>query len=220
MSGDNIYGERLREQRLELGLTQAVLIEKLGIGKSTIINWEQGSTYPTLLHLVELKKLGFNIDYLFSGEGALVTAATPPEPYAYIPVYSTEVCAGTGVDAFDSEPLYYHAFREAWLRERGYYASKLAVTKIMGESMVPDLLHGDYVLINMANNQPKTGCIFVVRIGQELLAKFIEVRLDRSIVLKCRNPFYENIVISPSDAESHGFHIVGEIVEGAREYLN
>lgn len=220
MSNESIYGERLREQRLKLGLTQANLIEKLGIGKSTIINWEQGSTYPTLVHLVELKKLGFNLEYLFSGEGVPSGATPPPESYDYIPVYPTEVCAGNGLDAFDATPLYHHAFRSAWLKERGYYPSKLGVIKIKGESMAPDLLNGDYVLINMDSNLPKTGCIFVVRIGQELLAKFIEVRFDGTIVLKSRNNFYENIEITPSQAESDGFHIVGEIVQGSREYLN
>lgn len=216
-----IYGERLKEQRLELGLTQSYVIDKLGIGKSTIINWEQGSTFPTLVHLVELKELGFDINYLITGVKAEKGKNNaPPEPYAYIPVYPTEVCAGNGVDAFDSTPLYFHAFRESWLKDRGYYANKLAVIKIKGESMAPDLLNGDYVLINMASNQPKTGCIFVVRIGQELLAKFIEVRIDGSIVLKSRNSFYENIVISPKNVEYQEFQIIGEIVEGSREYIS
>lgn len=215
-----VYGERLRAQRMALELTQAILIEKLDIGKSTIINWEKGVTFPTLIHLVELRKLGFNLEYLFSGEGSLVTPPPPPEPYVYVPVYPTEVCAGNGIDAFDATPLYYHAFREAWVKERGYFVSKLAITKIKGESMVPDLLHGDYVLINMANNTPKTGCMFVVRIGQELLAKFIEIQFDGTIILKCKNDFYKDMVITPIDAESDGFHVIGEIVEGSREYLN
>lgn len=223
MEDHKIYGERLKNQRILLGLTQADIIEKLKIGKSTIISWEQGSTFPTLVHISEFEKIGFDVNYLLTGKIKKALDIDPcdaPEKFSYIPVYPNEVCAGDGLDAFDSEPLYHHAFRDEWLNTREYNAKKLAIIRIKGDSMIPVLQNGDYVLINTASHIPKTGCIFVVRIGTELLAKYIEIQFDGSINLKCRNDFYDDMVISPEQAELDGFSVVGEIVQGSREYLN
>ena len=40
------FGERVRMMRKNKGLTQAELAKKAGLGLRTIINYENGSTYP------------------------------------------------------------------------------------------------------------------------------------------------------------------------------
>ena len=40
------FGENLKKERKRAGLTQGELADLLGVGKTTIINWEHGKTCP------------------------------------------------------------------------------------------------------------------------------------------------------------------------------
>ena len=40
------YGERIRQRRLELGLTQVELAKRLGVNEMTVVGWEKGWHHP------------------------------------------------------------------------------------------------------------------------------------------------------------------------------
>ena len=62
---DNIFGNRLKELRLEAGLTQAQLADKLNISSSTIGMYEQGRREPDNDTLTKLcAELNTSVDYL------------------------------------------------------------------------------------------------------------------------------------------------------------
>jgi transcriptional regulator with XRE-family HTH domain len=44
-------GERLRNRRLQLGLTQDEAAERIGIKRDTYSRWEQGRNFPDIDHL-------------------------------------------------------------------------------------------------------------------------------------------------------------------------
>ena len=55
------FGERLRKHRLDIGLTQAELAEKMGVSKSTIDKWEcNWTTPPSRYHPAIAELLGFD----------------------------------------------------------------------------------------------------------------------------------------------------------------
>lgn len=60
------FGEKLKKHRKEKGMTQKQLAEAIGVGNTTIINYEKGSTYPqdrkVYAKLAEV--LGIDADYL------------------------------------------------------------------------------------------------------------------------------------------------------------
>ena len=60
-----IFGKRLRQLRREYNMTQADLGEKLGVGKTTISNYETGNSYPDNENILKLSKI-FEVttDYL------------------------------------------------------------------------------------------------------------------------------------------------------------
>ena len=39
-------GQKLKDKRASLGLSQEDLAEKIGVTRQTIANWEKGKTYP------------------------------------------------------------------------------------------------------------------------------------------------------------------------------
>lgn len=66
-----IFGEKLRDLRIEKGITQSDLSKKLNVSQQTIGSWEVGRTEPSTENLHKLSEL-FNtsIDYLL-GKSAL-----------------------------------------------------------------------------------------------------------------------------------------------------
>lgn len=60
------FGEKLREKRMEKGLSIAQLASTVGLTKRTVINYEQGGTYPRDRKIYEklAEALGVDADYL------------------------------------------------------------------------------------------------------------------------------------------------------------
>jgi len=62
-------GERLKELRLEYGLSQAKLAKETGLTQSSIFYWEKGLKIPTAQAVVILAKyFGVTTDYLLGLE--------------------------------------------------------------------------------------------------------------------------------------------------------
>lgn len=59
------FCERLKELRLEKGMGQIELANRLGVSKSSISIWEKGESYPSIISLYYIAKF-FNVsaDYL------------------------------------------------------------------------------------------------------------------------------------------------------------
>jgi len=61
----NKFSERLKELRLEFGLSQDALAKKVGITHTAIFLWEQGKRVPNLDAVITIAKyFGVSLDYL------------------------------------------------------------------------------------------------------------------------------------------------------------
>ncbi|UEB94202.1 helix-turn-helix domain-containing protein [Pseudomonas sp. HN2] len=61
-------GERLKEERSRLGLSQTDLGAAGGVGKTTQINYEKGSGSPDAKYLAAAAELGVDVLYVVTGE--------------------------------------------------------------------------------------------------------------------------------------------------------
>ena len=61
-------GERLKEERSRLGLSQTDLGAAGGVGKTTQINYEKGSGSPDAKFLAAVADLGVDVLYVVTGE--------------------------------------------------------------------------------------------------------------------------------------------------------
>lgn len=60
------FGDRLREARLEKGLTQEQLAKEIGVAKSTLTGYEKGNREPDVFKIRRiLEILDIDSDYLF-----------------------------------------------------------------------------------------------------------------------------------------------------------
>ena len=62
-------------------------------------------------------------------------------------------------------------FRRPWMRRHGMQAHLCRIVKVIGESMEPTLPDGSSILVNMGQQEPRDGRIFVVRIEDEIVVK-------------------------------------------------
>ncbi|MGK4362077.1 helix-turn-helix transcriptional regulator [Ectopseudomonas chengduensis] len=69
-----MIGERLKEERKRLGLTQPGLAEIAGAAKRTVIDWEKGVSSPTAAQLEALSRVGMDVLFVVTGtRGQAVT---------------------------------------------------------------------------------------------------------------------------------------------------
>ena len=62
---DNIFGERLKDLRIEKALSQVKLAKEIDVSKSMISSYEIGTNEPTLSRLISIAQFfGVSIDYL------------------------------------------------------------------------------------------------------------------------------------------------------------
>ncbi|MXI50156.1 helix-turn-helix domain-containing protein [Pseudomonas moraviensis] len=60
-------GERLKEERSRLGLSQTDLGAAGGVGKTTQINYEKGTGTPDAKYLAAVEELGVDVLYVVTG---------------------------------------------------------------------------------------------------------------------------------------------------------
>ncbi|WP_208560797.1 helix-turn-helix domain-containing protein [Marinilactibacillus kalidii] len=66
-------GQRIKERRNELGMTQDQVAEYLGITRQTISNWENGKSYPDIERIIRLSELyTLSLDELLKGDQTMV----------------------------------------------------------------------------------------------------------------------------------------------------
>ena len=63
-----MIGNRLREERERLGLTQPVFAELAGAKKRTLIDWEKDVSSPTAVQLGQLAAAGADVLYILTGQ--------------------------------------------------------------------------------------------------------------------------------------------------------
>ena len=62
-------GKKLKEARLNRDLTQEVIAEKLNVSRQTISNWENETSYPDIISVIELSNLySISLDDLLKGD--------------------------------------------------------------------------------------------------------------------------------------------------------
>ncbi|MBN8637945.1 MAG: helix-turn-helix domain-containing protein [Anaerolineae bacterium] len=69
-----MIGERLRDERNRLGLSQPALGEIAGAAKRTVIDWEKGASSPTAAQLAQLARAGVDPTYVLTGVRAVARA--------------------------------------------------------------------------------------------------------------------------------------------------
>ncbi|WKE64366.1 LexA family transcriptional regulator [Gallaecimonas kandeliae] len=190
--------------------------DRIGVSEGTVRNMLKGGS-PKLETLVAIaREGGISLDELIlgtkgnaAGTAAAVAVREFDEEYVLVPGYHVSVSAGHGAINGD-EPVKRHlAFRRKWLSFKKLGGANLAVVFAKGDSMEPTINDNDSLLVNLDSTKPLDGKIFVVRLGDELYAKRIQIRWDGAIELISDNKEYRPQTVPAAELEQ--LHIVGQV---------
>lgn len=217
MKKDEI-GARLRSERERVGLSRDQVVTHISYSRSTLQQWEAGSTEPPISAIEKLARLyKASPQYLIFGTDG---DTLPPEPtstsddeYHYVP-YFRGVIASAGGGKFSDGVIGtddFLAFRKEWINRTSLTVSQLVAINTDGDSMFPTIPENATVLIDKSKNTAKDGRIYVVRIGNQLYIKRIQW-LPTGLRLISDNTIYDPIDLLKADLDSSDIEIYGQVV--------
>ena len=193
-------------------MTQSDLAERMGVNKNTISQYKTGSRTPPLDTLELLvDKLGVSFAEFFSRKDG-----SEPD-IVFIERVKAKPRAGTGGMETDFGYGGLYSFHSSFIVRKSGTEKSMKIFEVAGDSMFPTLVDGDLIMVNTAECDVRTGRVYLLRIGEELMVKRLETRPGGVLLLRSDNPDYEDIPVNRHD-ESADVEILGRMVWSCREY--
>ncbi len=209
-------------------ISQAKFARIVGINPSTISHIEAGNTRIgiDLAALIE-QKTGFRQAWLLTGDrpqrlseaqgfGGGVPESREDIPkgfgmpdrfhFTYVKKVKPLLSGGSGelVEEEETEDIY--SFRTDWLSRKGTISS-MRLAQVSGDSMLPTLKDGDFVLFDTSKRYPGDGKIVVVGIDNLLYIKRLRRTSDGMFLVSDNTAVYEPWRIDPESARFLGLVI-------------
>jgi phage repressor protein C with HTH and peptisase S24 domain len=134
------------------------------------------------------------------------SAVRPRSDWMEVPRLALGASAGPGVLASDEQPIGAFRFGARWLREQGLDPAHLSAIRVEGDSMEGTLRDGDEILVDRTPRPPRDG-IHVVRVGDALLVKRLDIGKPGVVALVSDNPAYRTLELAPNEVE-----VIGRVV--------
>ena len=168
--------------------TDRELAEILGTSKGNIDSWIKRDKIP--------EKWAIIIGQMYKNDSNTVD----------IPILKFDGGAGAGIHNFQPQ-------QTIMSLNAAYFpfvsSGKSAVIEIVGDSMEPDLLDGDYIIISpIPKDRTTEDGIYAIRIDGMVKVKNLHFRLDGSIDIISSNPKYITERYDPSESQLD-FEILG-----------
>lgn len=214
-------GQRLREERERLGYTQPAFAELASTTKKSQIDYEKDLTQPKAGYLASIAEAGADINYIVTGNKTETPKRNLLEGingFGLVPVHEdVMISAGHGgVLCAPNQPSGFMAFRNDWIRSRGFSVKDLKVFITRGDSMSPTIEDKEPILINTAEKDPQDGHIYAIRSGEMIWVKRIQRQIDGSLLLISDNKLYPPMSIKLD--ESTDVDVIGKVVNSSKNF--
>ncbi|MCC6924764.1 S24 family peptidase [Novosphingobium sp.] len=130
----------------------------------------------------------------------------PRGDWVDVPRLPLGASAGPGLLAGEELPIGAFRFSSRWLREQGLDPAQLSAIRVEGDSMEATLRDGDEILVDRTPRGLRDG-IHVVRVGDALLVKRIDLGRPGTLALVSDNPAYRTIELPLAEVE-----VIGRVV--------
>lgn len=134
-----------------------------------------------------------------------------------IPMVEARLSAGPGSLETSGEYERTYAFRSDFLHRKGN-PRDMVLMRVEGDSMQPEIMHNDVVLIDRSKTQIRLGRIFAVGFEEAIYLKRIDM-LPGKIVLKSANPAYPPVELDIREQQGDSFRVIGQVLWSGREYV-
>lgn len=134
---------------------------------------------------------------------------------AMIPMVEARLSAGSGSFENGGAEERRYAFRTDFLSRKGQI-SQMVLMRVDGDSMEPEIHHGDVILIDQSQTTPRAGAMFAVGVEDLVYIKMVDSKPGK-IILKSLNPAYEALEIDSRGDLVEGIRIIGKAIWLGRE---
>ncbi|MDM8295071.1 XRE family transcriptional regulator [Enterocloster aldenensis] len=203
-------GERLKNLREKLGISQVDFADKINVSKQTLYKYENNIITNIPSDKIEAAASIGNISpaYLMGWDnnvGPITNGTKHKAPGVTINVLG-RVAAGVPIEAIediiDTEEI------SAELASTGDFFG----LQIHGDSMEPRMYEGDVVIVRQQDDAESGEVIIAMVNGDEATCKRLK-KYDGGIMLLSNNPRYEPIVFTNEEIEEKPVRIIGKVVE-------
>jgi len=194
--------------------SQAELAAMLGVHRSAVTQAKKKDAVPKAWVLAVSRRAGVDPDWLEFGTGAS-RGGGQPEASAYlaVPKVRARLSAGGGSFETGGEVEEYYSFRRDWLRRKGQPGS-MVLMDVVGNSMEPEIRHGDMALIDQSQTGVVAYAIYAVGVEDTVLIKRLEKR-PGALALLSDNHDYAPIVLAGDALDA--LRIIGRVLWLGRE---
>jgi phage repressor protein C with HTH and peptisase S24 domain len=195
-------GQRIKQLRKMLRLSQREFGEKIGRALNTVQKWEMGQRTPdeSTLKLIA-KEFNVNEEWLKTGKGEMFAEGVIKEGEAIkIPYYpETNLSAGTGIEPYSEQNRWIEISEEFMVELFGrVYKRGLALFPVYGNSMEPTIPAGSVAIIRLYEFEQSiiNGSIYALSIDNDIYIKRIKLNpITKKLTLISDNPDYEPIEV-------------------------
>lgn len=204
------FGERLREERERLGLSQTQFGELAQVTKKSQMLYESDQRSPKADYLTSVANAGIDVQYVLTGQrgqgAGSLSDGDELEPFgdhagqfAAVAMYDIEAAAGDGRSLEQEQietTLYFPAEQ---LEAQGLDPAQVVGVKVRGDSMDGTLADGDWVLVDRSRREPKPEGVFLLLVHGERRIKRVQRVAGGAWLLISDNDHYQPELIKPED---------------------
>lgn len=211
--------------------TDSGLADALGIRPSSVAGARKRGLIPG--DWIEKIALDYsvNADWLLFGRGTMKGGNESVQPMPgvsqeeipqdeddliRIPMADAILSAGTGSLETSGNLGREYAFRRDFIQRKGNPAN-MVLMRVAGDSMAPEVLDKDVVLLDQSRTHLRPGPIFAVGFEDAIYLKRVD-KLPGQIILRSANPAYEPVYIDMGEQTSEQFRVIGQVLWVGREY--
>lgn len=227
MKDDTIDGQINRMFQATQAKNDSELSRILGLSPAAVYKAKQSGAIPPAWIIKIAERFKVSADWLLFGYGPmlrtdkpeLVTAAettVSPEDLIMIPMVEAVLSAGTGSFETSGQVSREYAFRRDFIQRKGNPAH-MVLMRVRGDSMQPEVMDNDVVLLDQSKTRLNPGPIYAVGIEDSIYLKRVD-KLPGQIVLKSVNPDYKPIHVDMGEQTSDQFRVIGQVLWIGREY--
>lgn len=212
-------GQRIKQVRGKIA--QDAFAVSIGVSRGSLSAYERDENQPPADILREIcAKYNVSADWLLLGSELIVPPSAPAlgdVDLKLIPMAEARLSAGNGSLEVSGDHDRSYAFRMDFLLRKGN-PDKMVLMRVAGDSMQPEILDGDVVLLDQSKKDIIPGRIFAVGFEEAIYLKRIDMVPGKVVLKSVNETAYPPIELDVRGDMAAQFRVIGKVVWSGREY--
>lgn len=197
-------GERLINIRHEYNYTQKDFAKKIGVSPTVLLRYEKNTTIPSSQLLEKISNMFPRVNgaWLLSGTGGMLIFEQNINLIKVKRYIDISVSAGFGVENHSADVDYVYMNKSFLSSLKVTKYNNLEIIQADGESMEPEIMHNDYLLIDrLEDSNIIDGKTYIFRHDSEVFVKQL-IKTNKGFKAISKNKNFDTRTYEGEDSES------------------